>query len=123
MASVYKGFSTENFKKRRSFKLNDIELVKRDLLNHIFTRRGERIMMSGYGTRIPDLIFEQLTPEIVEIVEIDLLDVFDQDPRVEVFDLIVVPLFDQNTIVAVADLDYIELNLRDRFDINIRFEE
>lgn len=120
MAKVrYKGFSTANWIKNKTFSLNDIELVKQDLLNHIFTIKGERVMMPNFGTRIPSLAFEPNDEQTRQIVEDDLRSVFDYDPRVELLSLNIMTLPDNNAIVAMADLLYIELNVTDVLRIEV----
>ena len=91
MAALYKGYSSFEFERVKQFSLTDVELVKLDILNHIFTRRGSRVMMPTFGTVIPDLVFEPLDAETTEILEDELRSVFDFDPRVEIvsFDLLV----------------------------------
>lgn len=120
---LYRGFSMFEFERSKTFALNDMELVKLDLLNHIFTRRGDRVMMSNFGTTIPDLVFEPLDSTTIDVVEDELRLVFDYDPRVELFDLRVTPDFDNHSIVASATLFYIELNMVDGFELNIQFKE
>ena len=118
---TYKGFSTKKFQNKKDFVLTDIDLVKEDLINHIFTRRGERVKMADFGTSIPDLIFEPLVEEVVVRVRDELNRVFTYDPRVEVVDMVVIPLYDESAIVALADLNYIELNETDRLSLRIEF--
>lgn len=120
--ALYKGFSSFEFQSKGTFRLNDIELVKLDLLNHIFTRRGERIMEPDFGTSIPDLPFEPLTDELVELVEDELTEVFEFDPRVELLDLRVVPAEDQNALTAATLLRFIEFNVTDTLNIRIDLE-
>ena len=116
---LYKGFSSFEFQSKGTFRLNDIELVKLDLLNHIFTRRGSRVMEPDFGTSIPDLPFEPLTDELVETVEDELTEVFEFDPRVELLDLRVVPAEDQNALTAAALLRFIEFDVTDTLNIRI----
>lgn len=117
----YVGFSSLEFQNSKNFTLRDINIIKQDLLNNIFTRRGERVMMYEYGTRIPDLISEPLDETSVFIVEQDLATVFENDPRVQLLELNVVPIYDQNTIMVFTTISYLYLNFTDRFDISIDF--
>ncbi len=119
--NLYKGFSTYQYEYNKSLTILDVECVKRDLLNHIFTRRGERVKMAQFGTSIPDLLFEPLDQITINTVNVDLRAVFDFDPRVELVSLDVVPNYETHSIVATAILNYIELNLQDRFDLNLQF--
>ena len=46
----YKGFNTKNYESgSNSMSIYDIECVKQDLLNDIFTIKGERLMMPKEG--------------------------------------------------------------------------
>lgn len=119
MANIYRGFSFAGWKKRGRFQLTDIELVKRDLLNHIYTIKGEHRYMPGFGTRIPLLTFEQADEETMAIVRADLLEVFNYDPRVKLIDLKVICLPDNNAIIGLADLLYLEFNVRDVLRIEV----
>lgn len=103
--------------------LTNIALVKRDLLNHIFTTRGERLMMPKFGTTIPSLLFEPITEETVDEVRKQLAYVFEYDPRVELVEMAVYAVPDMNGIIASAVLRYIELDAVDRFDLHIEFNQ
>ena len=107
----YIGFST--FGAKKSFRLTGKELVNRDLLNHIYTIKGERVMMPGFGTRIPLMAFEQLDQQTLSAVEEDLRAVVAYDPRVEMVDLAVMALPSNNGIVAFLDLKYVVLGFQE----------
>ncbi|KKM70013.1 hypothetical protein LCGC14_1444990 [marine sediment metagenome] len=119
---LYRGFSSFEFENTGSFRINDIELIKLDLLNHIFTRRGERVMMPTFGTIIPDLVFEPLDEETIDQIESELRLVFDYDPRVELLDLVVTPDIDSNAVTVAARLLCIELDTIELMNLNIEFE-
>lgn len=117
--TIYKGFSTKDWGTHRTFNLTDIDLVKRDLMIHIFTIKGERVMMPNFGTRISMLAFEPNDEDTRSAIESDLTDVFNYDPRVELMGLEVLCLPDNNAIVALADLLYVEFNIRDTLQIDV----
>ena len=117
---TYKGFSTAKWIENKSLSLTNIELVKQDLMNHIFTIKGERVQMPSFGTRIPMLTFEQNDEITRAIIEEDLKMVFDYDPRVKLISLNVINLPDNNAIVALADLFYLEFNVTDTLRIEVR---
>jgi phage baseplate assembly protein W len=119
-SNLYIGFSTVNYTSAGTFALKDIELVKRDLLNHIYTERGSRVMMPGFGTRIPLMVFEQNDEQTRLIIEEDLREVFNYDPRVRLIDLSVLQLPDNNAILALADLLYVEFNVRDTLRLEFK---
>lgn len=76
-------------------------------------------MMPGFGTRIPTLVFEPNDERSRKIVEDDLTEVFNYDPRVNLIKLSVASLPDNNAIIALADLLYIEFNVRDVLRIEV----
>lgn len=80
MALNFSGFSTKN-KKAINTVLTGKDLVIEDLMNHIMTRKGERIMMPTFGSIIHDLIFEPLTSEVSVLIEEDIKGIVDEDPR------------------------------------------
>lgn len=119
---LYRGYSSFEYQNKKSFGIKDVELVKLDLLNHIFTRKGERVMMPDFGTRIPDLAFEPLDEITLMIIDEDIRKVVSFDPRVQLQQLSVVPDYDNNTAIAYVRLFYIELNMTDTLDLHITFE-
>lgn len=119
---LYRGFSTFEFQRKKTFRLNDIELVQMDILNHIFTKRGSRVMMPSFGTIIPELVFEPLDEETLDALRDELEMVFNYDPRVEQLNLSIIPDYDTNTVMVSANLFYVELQVTDTFEFNIQFE-
>lgn len=120
---LYKGYSSFQYQRTKEFSLDDIELVKLDLLQHIFTRRGERVMMPSFGTLIPELTFEPLDRETLDVLEDELTAVFIFDPRVELLDLSIQTDIDMNRVTANVLLQYLEFDFTDTLDINIQFGE
>lgn len=117
----YKGFSTRKYHDSGTeFEIYNIECVKEDLLNHIFTIKGERVMMPEFGTRIPLMTFEPNDEESQGIIEEDLRNVFNFDPRVELLALTMLPDEDRNTIIAIAKLKYIEFDVTEDLRIEVR---
>lgn len=119
---LYRGYSSYEYQAKKTFSITDVELVKLDLLNHIFTRKGERVMMPTFGTRIPDLVFEPMDAITLAVLEEDLRAVVAFDPRVEMLEMSINPDPDTNAVTATIKLLYIELNLTGNLDINIVFE-
>lgn len=117
--AIYRGFSTAEslLSGKNNFKLSDIELVKRDLLNYIYTIPGERVMLPDFGTRIPMLTFEPLDPDTLAIIEADLRKAVDYDPRLELIELVVNAIPDSNTVLALLDVRYVQLNVVDTIRI------
>ena len=121
--NLYKGYSSFEFEKSKTFTLRDVELVKLDLLNHIFTQRGTRVMMPTFGTIIPELTFEPLDSDTLDELYDQVKMVLDFDPRIETIKMVIVPDYDTNSVVVEASLFYIELDTVDDFNLNIQFED
>lgn len=78
--AFFRGFSTIGLENK--WKLEDTELVKRDILNHFQTRRGERLMNPEFGSKIWEYTFEQMTDELRSAIVADAKNVISSDPRV-----------------------------------------
>ena len=117
----YKGWSSEaaHQSPSRRFLIKDKEVVKQDLLNHIWTELGERQMHPQFGTRIPLLVFEPLDEISLQIIKEDITKVVDFDPRVELIDLSILALPDNNAVACFVDLKYLELNETETWKLEI----
>ena len=117
---LYRGFGTNAYllNKKHGFTLSNQELVKQDLLNHIYTIPGERVHLPDFGTRIPMIAFEPLDEKTIGIIREDLTKVFKYDPRVELIALSINAIPDNNMIIAFADLLYKELNVTETFKLS-----
>lgn len=82
MAIRYKGFSTIDQTKK--FRLTDIDLVKRDLLNHFSIRKGEKLMNPNFGSIIWNMLFEPLTADVKSTIVEDVRRIVTYDPRLQV---------------------------------------
>jgi len=112
LKKFYVGFSTRNYEEHGGpFDVYNVACVEQDLINAIFTERGQRVMMPNYGTRIPLLAFEPGDPQTIDIIIMDLTEVFDHEPRVKLLNLDVIPALEKNALVAVAKLSYLEFNV------------
>lgn len=76
----FTGFSTKN-KSAINHVLTGKDLIIEDLMNHIMTRKGERVMMPTFGSIVHEMIFEPLTPMITSMIEEDLRSIVEQEPR------------------------------------------
>jgi phage baseplate assembly protein W len=121
---LYKGFSSRQFEYNKSFTLLDVEIVKRDLLNHIFTRLGERIDLPNFGTRIQDMLMEPMDDDTLDILMLDVQTVIDYDPRVELQgDVDMAVDYENHMVSFTAQLWYVELDLSDLFDLHLEFDD
>ncbi len=79
---LFRGFSSIDQIKPGT-EITDIDLVKRDLLNHFFTMRGERVMRPEFGSIIWNLLFEPFDGTTREAIIADAQSIIAQEPRVE----------------------------------------
>lgn len=115
---VYKGFSSYS----SSGTLYDVELAKSDLMNHFMTRKGERVMAPEFGSIIWDLLFDPLTPELLQIIQADVESVIRQDPRFSMQGINISEI--ENGVIVSVDVYYYPKDISDTliitFDRNVQ---
>lgn len=111
---TYKGFSSKE--KARGYKLYDVDLVKQDLINHFYIRKGEKLENPSFGTVIWDMLFEPFTEEVKEIIAKDVEDVINYDPRITV-NSVAVDATDMGIRIE-ADITYLPFNVNERMTFN-----
>ena len=79
--ATYYGFNTIGQEKK--FRLEDYELVKRDVLNSLLIKQGEKPGNPSYGTSIWNIIFEPMTDQTMRDIETELRRTIQQDPRIK----------------------------------------
>lgn len=77
----YKGFSSVG-NNNSGTQLFDFDLVKQDIINHFNTKKGERLMNPRFGSIIWDLLMEPLTEETRSVLNEDITEICNSDPRV-----------------------------------------
>lgn len=107
---AYKGFSSSE--SSRNYKLYDIDLVKQDLINHFYIRKGEKLENPEFGTIIWDMIFEQFTEDVKNMIAQDVEDIINYDPRIAVNE-VQIDSTDQGIRIQ-ADVTYIPFNINER---------
>ena len=106
MAIMYRGFSTVG--RNRKFRLTDFELVKQDLINHFYIRKGEKLMNPNFGTIIWNVVHEPLTEDLKSVIVSDIKSIASYDPRISV-DNVVITEYDQGIQVELQ-LRYVQTN-------------
>jgi phage baseplate assembly protein W len=100
MSNTFIGFSTSNLASgRRSWVLYDVELIKRDLYNHFYTRIGERVMRPEFGSRLWEFIMEPNLASMRGLIVSEVERVIRLDSRLEVKN---VRLFDNGNQVTIT---------------------
>ena len=116
MAIMYRGFSTVG--RNRKFRLTDFELVKQDLINHFYIRKGEKLMNPDFGTIIWNVIHEPLTEDLKSVIVTDIKAIASYDPRISI-DNVVITEYDQGIQVELQ-LRYVQTNQTNL--LNLQFD-
>jgi phage baseplate assembly protein W len=116
MANMYKGFSTVG--RTKKYRLTDQDLIKQDLINHFYIRKGEKLMNPNFGTIIWNVLFEPMTDDLKAVIIADIKQVASYDPRLSI-DNVVVTEFEQGIQVELQ-LRYVESNQINV--MNLRFD-
>lgn len=107
MVAKFKGFSTVD-RIRAPYTLEGRDLVKRDLLNTFYTKKGERLMRPNYGSVIWDLLMNPDDTATEKEIRDDVERIIDSDPRVDLLDTIIIYM--DHTIRIEINLKYVLLN-------------
>lgn len=85
--------------------LTDVDLAKRDLMNHFYTRKGERVQNPEFGSILPELVFEPLDYTTESAAIEDVKRIINSDPRwIELETLLSKP--DDHTLTIRVRLQY-----------------
>ncbi len=117
-SQIYKGFSTIS-PDTSNFKLYDFALVKQDLLNHFHIRQGEKLMNPEFGCVIWDLLFEPLTDQLKTIIQKNVEDIINADPRISAGEIIITT-YDSGIQIACT-VTYFPYNISEQ--IQLQFDQ
>lgn len=109
---LFRGFSSFDNNKDIVY---DLDIVKRDLLNHFHTRKGERVMFPNFGSIIWDSLFDPFTEQLREFIIEDSINILNSDPRIEVNEVLVDTF--EHGIVIQATVTYKPLDVIDTFSL------
>lgn len=84
------------------YTLTNVDIIKRDLLNHFSTPIGSRVMLPTYGTNIYDYLFNPFDEYTKSAIIEEAMRVVEYETRVE---LVSVDAFQENqTLTVIIDL-------------------
>ena len=104
--TIYRGLSTVGQAKK--FRLTDLDLVKRDLINHFQIRKGEKLMNPNFGSIIWNVLFEPMTETTKKAILDDVNAVVGYDPRLSINEVLLTD--HQHGIQIQISLTYIPTN-------------
>jgi len=112
---IFVGFSSVDASIKKT-QWADLDLIKRDLVNHFYTRKGERVMNPTFGCIIWDMLFEPMSDTNVALIEEDVLSIVSADGRVSVQNFNLIQL--DSGLQLQLDLYYAPANIVDAFSLN-----
>jgi len=112
--ALYNGFSTVNRSKK--FVIHDFELAKQDLMNHLFIKKGEKIMDPNFGTIIWGVLFDQLTDDLRDAISKDVTKIVNSDPRLVANNITLTEY--QHGIQVKIELTFVETDQKDVLYVN-----
>lgn len=98
--SVYKGFNTID-RDYGPYHLRDNSLVLRDFLNHLYIRKGEKLMNPDFGTIIWQSLYEPMTPGLQETIRQDIENLVAYDPRIKEVGRVVVDTYENGLRIDI----------------------
>jgi len=107
MVAKFKGFNTID-RIRAPYTLEGRDLVKRDLLNIFYTKKGERLMRPNFGSIIWDILMNPDDEATEKEIREDVERIIDSDPRVDHLKTTII--FMDHTIRIEIDIKYVLLN-------------
>lgn len=112
---IFVGFSTVDTSIKNT-QWTDLDLIKRDLINHFFTRRGERVMRPDYGCIIWDLLFDPMTVDNVTLIVDDATRIVQEDGRITLNSVNLVEY--DHGLQLQMNLTYQPLNITESFSLD-----
>ena len=113
------GYTTVN-QKNASLRLNDLELAKRDLINHFHIRKGEKWTDPTFGCDLPFYVFEPLDDDTIQSINEEVFAVVNYDPRFEVNDTNVRVIQEEHYVTVNVKLTYLPTTTAT--DLQIKFD-
>jgi phage baseplate assembly protein W len=81
-------------------------------MNHFYIRKGEKLENPDFGTIIWDMLFENFTPQIKDLITKDVEKIINYDPRIKV-NAVSIDSTDQGLRIQ-ADIVYLPFNVNER---------
>ena len=111
---MYRGFKSDNV--AQNYKLFDFDLVKQDIINHFYIRKGEKLENPEFGSIIWDLLFENFTDDVNAAIAKDVETVINYEQRIRAESVRI--LSTEQGISIEADLLYIPMDISQHLIMN-----
>lgn len=103
-----------------SSNLSNIDLAKRDLLNHFHIRKGEKWTDPEFGCDLPLYIFQPLDDITMDSIREEVYNVVNYDPRFTVNDTNIIVNQDTHYVTVNVKLTYVPTTTA--IDLQIKFD-
>lgn len=101
--------------------LKDEDAVKESIKNLLLTDRGERLMQPNLGGNIRAMLFENITPGVLTMIEDQVRSTLDlYEPRAEIIDVVVTSNIDDN--VVNIEVQFYVINNQQPISVNVFLE-
>jgi phage baseplate assembly protein W len=98
------------------------DAIKNNILNYLLTGRGERYFNIRFGSGIQNLLFEQITEDLIEEIRYNIkTEIGINFPKVLITNLEIQPEPDRNQIKIYFRYQIVDTNITD--EILINFEQ
>ena len=111
---TFKGFSSKA--EKQNFKVYDFECAKRDLINRLSVRKGERVENPEFGTIIYDCLFEPFTEDLRDQIIDDITENLNADARISTQEILVSEK--DHGIAIQATLTYVPLDITEKLQFS-----
>ncbi len=102
--------------------LEDIDIARRDLMNHFNTRKGERVMNPEFGSILPELVFEPNDLTTITAAQEDVDVIVNNDPRWKVLETLV-DKPDDDSIEVKVRMEYVDTGTAEELFLRFTGEE
>jgi phage baseplate assembly protein W len=96
--------------------LINFELAKQDLMNTLYTNKGERLMMPEYGNDAIATQFQPMTANTADYLRKTITEIIDGDPRLTL--KFIDTQLNQNTITVYLTVFYVPAEAEDTLILN-----
>ena len=100
------GYTTIN-QQNASLRLQDLELAKRDLMNHFHIRKGEKWTNPEFGSNLLNYVFQPLDDATIEAIDEEVYQIVSYDPRFELDENEIVVSQDDHSVTVTVKLIYL----------------
>ena len=115
------GYTTIN-QQNASLRLQDLELAKRDLMNHFHIRKGEKWTNPEFGSNLLNYVFQPLDDATIEAIDEEVYQIVSYDPRFELDENEIVVSQDDHSVTVTVKLIYLPTTTTTATDLQLKFD-